>query len=197
MRGFSGFLIVLGLLGNIAGSVARAQTGVAVVNMERVFEGCDRAKEQAARSATDGRAADAELESRQAVLRKQVAEIERIKSDAGTASPEKKKELEARIGSARKLDQEIVDFRNARRKDLEDRALKARQAILAEIREVVDRVAKARGCDVVLDSSASVPGGLPVVVSASARSDLSSEVLGVLNRTPSSGGTKEGGGSTP
>ena len=131
------------------------------------------------------------------VLRKQVAEIERIKSDAGTASPEKKKELEARIGSARKLDQEIVDFRNARRKDLEDRALKARQAILAEIREVVDRVAKARGCDVVLDSSASVPGGLPVVVSASARSDLSSEVLGVLNRTPSSGGTKEGGGSTP
>ena len=145
----------------------------------------------------DSKAADEELESRQTVLRKQVAEIERIKSDAASTSPEKKKELEARIGSARKLDQEIADFRNTRRKDLEDRALKARQAILAEIREVVDRVAKARGCDIVIDSSASVPGGLPVVVSASAGSDLSSEVLEMLNRAPSSGSGKAGGRTAP
>jgi Skp family chaperone for outer membrane proteins len=197
MRGFSGFLIFLGLLVSTAGSMAKAQAGVAVVNMERVFEGCDRAKEQAARSAADSKAADEELESRQTVLRKQVAEIERIKSDAASTSPEKKKELEARIGSARKLDQEIADFRNTRRKDLEDRALKARQAILAEIREVVDRVAKARGCDIVIDSSVSVPGGLPVVVSASAGSDLSSEVLEMLNRTPSSGSGKAGGRTAP
>jgi Skp family chaperone for outer membrane proteins len=197
MRGFSGFLIFLGLLVSTAGSMAKAQAGVAVVNMERVFEGCDRAKEQAARSAADSKAADEELESRQTVLRKQVAEIERIKSDAASTSPEKKKELEARIGSARKLDQEIADFRNTRRKDLEDRALKARQAILAEIREVVDRVAKARGCDIVIDSSVSVPGGLPVVVSASAGSDLSSEVLEMLNRAPSSGSGKAGGRTAP
>ena len=197
MRGFFGFLIFLGLLVGATGSVAKAQAGLAVVNMERVFEGCDRAKEQAARSAADSKAADEELESRQTVLRKQVAEIERIKSDAASTSPEKKKELEARIGSARKLDQEIADFRNTRRKDLEDRALKARQAILAEIREVVDRVAKARGCDIVIDSSASVPGGLPVVVSASAGSDLSSEVLEVLNHAPSAGSGKSGGRTTP
>jgi Skp family chaperone for outer membrane proteins len=190
MRVSQGLLIPLLLLVSAA-PVLRAQEKVAVVNMEQVFAGYDRAKERAARNEAEGKAAEEELGNRQSMLRKQVAEIERMKAESTAPAPEKKRELEDRIASARRLDQEIVDFRNARRKDLEDRAMKARQSIISEIRDAVGRVAKARGCDIVLDSSASVQGGMPVVVCASEGSDLSSEVLSALN-TPAAGDKKKG-----
>lgn len=191
MRVSLGLLIPLLLLVS-ATPALRAQQKVAVVNMDQVFAGYDRAKELASRNEAEEKAAEQELGSRQSALRKQVAEIERLKGDSA-ATPEKIRELEGRIGTARRLDQEIVDFRNARRKDLEDRAIKARKTILVEIRNAVERVAKAKGCDVVIDSSASVQGGLPVVLHATAGSDLSSEVLSVLN-TPAAADNKKGDG---
>lgn len=180
------------LLLMVASSFLRAQEKVAVVNMEQVLAGYDRAKELAARNEAEGKAAEEELSNRQTSLRKQVAEIERLKAE-GSTTTEKKRELEERIASARRADQEIVDFRNARRKDLEDRAIKGRKALIAEIRTAVERVAKSRGCEVVLDSSASVQGGLPVVVHSSEGADLSSDVLSLLN-APSLPDRKKGAG---
>ena len=176
----------LSLLGAIG--TAHAEMKIGTVDMNRIFSEYSKTKETQTKYSASEQAIQKELDTRASVLKQQMDEINKLTGEIekGNLSKDaleaKKKECEDKIGKARTLDREIVEFRTAKQKKLQDEFLVMRQGIIDDIMKVVNDQTKVRGFDMVLDKSGLSAGAVPVVLFARPDLDVSNEVLTVLNK---------------
>ena len=188
--GLSTFVPLLLLIGTLG--TAQAEMKIGTVDMNRVFSEYFKTKEAQAKYAASESEIQKELDTRTDVLKKQMEEINALTSEVekATLSKEaldtKRKECEEKINKARALDRDIVEFRSAKQKKLQDEFLAMRQGIVDEIMKVVNEQTKVRGFDIVLDKSGLSAGSVPVVLFSRPDLDVSNEVLTVLNKKASS-----------
>lgn len=180
------FVLIALLLGGTASLSAEIKIGT--VDMNRVFTEYNKTKEVKAKYTASGDAIEKELTERSEDLKKKMEEINQLttaieKSDLPKKELDaKKKECEEKIEKARTLDRELVEYRSAKQKKLQDEFLGMRQGIIDDIMKVINDQTKARGFDIVLDKSGLSAGAVPVVLIARPDFDISNEVLTVLNK---------------
>ncbi len=167
---------------------AHAEMKIGTVDMNRIFTEYKKTNEVKAKYTASGEAIEKELNERAADLKKKMDEINQMttaieKSDLPKKELDvKKKECEDKIDKARALDRELVEYRSAKQKKLQDEFLGMRQGIIDDIMKVINDQTKVRGFDMVLDKSGLSAGAVPVVLFARPDLDISNEVLVVLNK---------------
>lgn len=181
------FALSITLLLCVAAS-AQAEMKIGTVDMNRIFTEYNKTNEVKAKYATSSEAVEKELAERTNDLKKKMDEINQLttaieKSELPKKELDaKKKECEEKIEKARTLDRELVEYRSAKQKKLQDEFLGMRQGIIDDIMKVINDQTKVRGFDIVLDKSGLSAGAVPVVLIARPDLDISTEVLAVLNK---------------
>jgi len=172
-----------------AASGLHAEMKIGTVDMNRIFTEYKKTNDVKAKYTASGEAIEKEFNERAADLKKKMDEINQLttaieKSDLPKKELDlKRKECEEKIEKARTLDRELVEYRSAKQKKLQDEFLGMRQGIIDDIMKVINDQTKARGFDMVLDKSGLSAGAVPVVLVAKPDLDISNEVLAVLNKT--------------
>ena len=180
---------------------AQAQTKVAVVDMQKVFDGYWRTKQ-----------ADGHLKERASDLEKARAgmvddykkaneEFKKVLdsiSDPSASNDEKEKrkqEAEKRRAEIAGIEQNVRTFDENSRKTILEQQKRMRDSVLRDIRGVVEEKAKAAGYQAVLDTAALSLNQTPIVVYTSlvgSADDLSDSVLKALNaNAPAEGADKK------
>jgi len=180
------FALVTLLLCGVSG--VHAEIKIGTVDMNRIFTEYTKTNEAKAKYTASGEAIEKDLNERGADLKKKMDEINQLttaieKSDLPKKELDaKKKECEEKIEKARTLDRELVEYRSAKQKKLQDEFMGMRQGIIDDIMKVINEQTKIRGFDMVLDKSGLSAGAVPVVLVARPDLDISNEVLAILNK---------------
>jgi Skp family chaperone for outer membrane proteins len=82
----------------------------------------------------------------------------------------------------REFKSRIRRFDETRRKQLEDQSRRMRQRIVEEITQTVEQYARDKGLLSVVDSSGHSLNGVPVVLFADAKLDITDEIIDLLNK---------------
>lgn len=180
---------------------AHAQTKVAVVDLQKVFDGYWRTKQ--ADTQLKERANDLEKARTGMVddYKKANEDFKKVLdsiNDPSASSDEKdkrKQEAEKRRVDIAGIEQNIRTFDENSRKSILDQQKRMRDSVLRDIRGVVEEKAKSGGYQTVLDTAALSLNQTPVVVFTSlvgSGDDLSDAVLKALNaNAPADNGKKE------
>jgi len=162
--------------------------GIALVDMNRIFKEYSKTKDAEARINTAKDAAKKEYDDRAENYKKALAEINALNAqlDSGKLSAdartEKAKERDEKVANVKNMEREINDFRQTREKQLQEQATKMRTDIVKEItQEIASLNATSRGF--VYDRSGQSTNGVPLLLFAPARADVSDKVISALNRT--------------
>jgi serine/threonine protein kinase/vacuolar-type H+-ATPase subunit D/Vma8 len=160
---------------------------ILLVDMNRIFKEYSKTKDAEARINSAKDAAKKEYDDRAENYKKALAEINALNAqlDSATLSvavkTEKAKEREEKVANIKNMEREINDFRQTREKQLQEQATQMRTEIVKEItQEVASLNATIRGF--VYDRSGSSSNGVPLLIFAPARADVSEKVIAALNR---------------
>lgn len=168
-------------------SAAHAQPKIALIDLRKVFDEYYKTKQ-----------ADANLKDEAGDLEKQRKEmLEDLKkgeedwkklidksNDQAMAAEERassKKAAEKKYLELKDTEQTVAQFERSSRAKLGEKQRRKRDAILVEIREIVNKKAKAAGYTMVVDSAASSINDTPVVLYNNGENDLTTNVLAQLN----------------
>lgn len=172
----------------LAGAV-QAQSKIATIDLRKVFDNYYKTKqadvllkEEAANLEKDRKAmidSYKKGEEEYKVLLdksndKAVSEDERAKS---------KKALEAKISELKDTEQAVSEFERSARAKLAEKQRIKRDAIVGEIRGVVDTKAKAAGYTMVLDLAGESINSTPILLYSNGENDMTDAVLTQLNST--------------
>jgi outer membrane protein len=103
----------------------------------------------------------------------------------------RKKAAESKLIELKDLEQQITQFDNTARTNLDEQQRRLRDNILTEIRAVIDAKAKASNLNLVLDSSSEDVRKPPVVLFNTGENDLTEAVLKQLNANAPAGALKD------
>lgn len=165
------------------------QLKVGIVDMNKAFTEYYKTKDAEARLNTDREAAKQELEGRMETLRKAMEEINKMNAEiekpelSARAKEEKTKQRDTKIADARTLDREIVEFRQTKERQLQERFFRLRKDIIDEIMKIVDTKVKASGFDLVLDKSGLSMGQVPVVLYSRTDMEFTNDIITELNKS--------------
>jgi Skp family chaperone for outer membrane proteins len=187
----SRFLRLLVCVSFFAGIQARGQddlnSRIAFVNMEQVFE--QYYKTQRADRRLKDQALEFNTERSELIekIEKMEADFNALREEAGdeTLSKDgqdrKRSEAEAVLVELRATEQEIKQFEQTRRRQLEEQGRRMRKAIVDDIDEVIKRVASERSLFAVIDSSGPSLNQVPVFLYSDPSSDITAAIVALLN----------------
>lgn len=185
--------LVSGLLLTLVASVAAAETKIVTVNIARLFEGYYKTAERMAQIESLNEQAIAEAENRQRRFEQQIGEFQEMQEDlenpmlSDSAREAAEGELQRKLEELRQIQFENQQWEQQTTQQLNQRMMAIQQELLNEIRDVVDVIARDEGARVILDSSDIGGRGIPTVLWADPRLDITDTVLRELNRNAPSG----------
>ncbi len=181
--------------------VAHAQTKLAVVDMQKVFDGYWRTKqadENLKNRANDLEKARAGMVDDYKKANEEFKKILDSITDPSASNDEKEKrkqDAEKRRAEIAGIEQNVRSFDENSRKTILDQQKRMRDSVLRDIRGVVEEKAKAGGYQAVIDTAATSLNQTPIVVYTSlvgSTDDLSDAVLKALNaNAPAEGAEKK------
>lgn len=183
------FLALVLTLAPASPAAAPAAGAIAVVDLKKVFDGYWKTKQ-----------ADLGLKEKAGELDKRRKEMITDYEKAGTdykklvesasdsavsveERDKRKKSAEGKLRELQEIEQSIAGFDHSARTQLGESQRNMRDKIVAEIREVVNKKARAAGYAAVLDSAAESAVGTPIVLFNASLPDLTEEILVQLNAT--------------
>jgi outer membrane protein len=182
----SSILLAIGLCG--ASTSVQAQVKLGIVDMNTVFTSYYKTKDAEAKINEARAAAKKDLDERLETLKKSMEEINKMNQEIEKPELSKagkdnlKKQLDEKVGEARTLDREIVEFRQTKERQLQDQFLRMRKDIIEDIMKVITEKVKAAGYDLVMDKSGASLGQVPVVLYSRPDLDFSKDIIDTLNK---------------
>ena len=188
MSRFLGLLVCASLF---VGIQARGQddlsSQIAFVNMEQVFE--QYYKTQRADRRLKDQALEFNTERSELIekIEKMEADFNALREEASdeTLSKDgqdlKRSEAEEVLVELRATEQEIKQFEQTRRRQLEEQGRRMRKAIVDDIDEVIEKLASDRSLFAVIDSSGPSLNQVPVFLYSDPSSDITSAIVALLN----------------
>ena len=164
---------------------------IGIVDMQRVFAEYHKTKESEKRLDLEKHTVQKELNERNARYRELIEQYQECA--AAVADPaiseelraEKKKKAQGIAAEARSLEREKADFSRRRQQQLLEQTSRMREGLVEEILVVIRERAQLGGYDVVFDKSGRGVGGIPFLLCSRDAVDISSDIVGILNRTAS------------
>ena len=166
---------------------AQAQTKIGIIDLRKVFDNYYKTK-QADASLKD-EAADLEKQIKDMVADFKKGEEEWKKlldkaNDQAISADERansKQAAEKKLVELKGLEQTVAQFQRSSKAALTEKQRRKRDAILEEIREIINQKAKAGGYSIVLDKAASSINDTPIVMFTDGKDELTDAVLTQLN----------------
>lgn len=166
---------------------AHAETKIGLIDLRAVFDKYYKTKQADANLKEE--AADLEKQRKEMVddFKKGEDEWKKLldkSNDQAIAAEEREKNKDAankKLAELKDMEQTVGQFERSSRAKLAEKQRRRRDAILDEIREVVNTKAKAAGYTVVIDSAASSINDTPVVMYNNGENDITEMILGQLN----------------
>lgn len=176
--------ITVGLL--LVGSV-QAETKIGLVDLRKIFDNYYKTKQ--ADSNLKDEAADLEKQRLEMVEDFKKGEVEWKKlldksNDQAIVATERansKQAAESKLLELKSMEQAVAQFERSSRAKLGEKQRRKRDAILQEIRDVVNAKSKVAGYTLVLDSAAASINDTPVVMFNNGDNDMTETVLNQLN----------------
>ena len=186
-------LLTLVLGGQSADRPASAAGTIAVVDLKKVFDGYWKTKQ--ADINLKERAGELDKKRKDMITDHQKAEAEYKKlvesaSDSLVSIEERdkrKKSAEGKLREIQLIEESVGQFDRSARAQLGEKQRNMRDKIVTEIREVVNKKARAAGYGAVLDSAAESAVGTPIVLFNASLPDFTDELLAQLNATAPAG----------
>lgn len=175
--------------GQSADRPAPATGTIAVVDLKKVFDGYWKTKQ--ADLNLKERAGELDKKRKDMVTDYQKSSDEYKKllesaSDSAVSVEERdkrKKSAETKLRELQEIEQSIGQFDRSARTQLGEQQRNMRDKIVVEIRELVNKKARAAGYAAVLDSAAESAVGTPIVLFNGSLPDLTEEIISQLNAT--------------
>lgn len=178
-------LILAGLLSLFVSTSLQAE--IAIVDLKKIFDGYWKTKqadvtlkEQAMEFQKEAKGIDEEYVVTKESYDKLVREANDQALSAGVRDA-KKKEAEGKLLKIRELEQLFAQINRQAQTRMADDRNRIRERILKEIREVVQKKAKAAGYTMVLDSASESINQTPVLVYTDGNNNMTDELLEHLN----------------
>ncbi|MBI5802188.1 MAG: OmpH family outer membrane protein [Verrucomicrobia bacterium] len=181
------------VLSPVAHAAAPAAGAIAVVDLKKVFDGYWKTK-QADLNLKD-RAGELDKKRKDMIADHQKAEADYKKliessTDSAVSIEEREKRKNTAAGKLRELqeiEQSVGQFDRSARAQLAEQQRNLRDKIVTEIREILNKKARAAGYGAVLDSAAESAVGTPIVLFNATLPDLTDEILSQINATAPAG----------
>lgn len=187
--------LVLALVtgGQSADRPASAAGAIAIVDLKKVFDGYWKTKQ--ADLNLKERAGELDKKRKDMVTDYQKSGDEYKKllesaSDSAVSVEERdkrKKSAETKLRELQEIEQSIGQFDRSARTQLGESQRNMRDKIVTEIREVLNKKARAAGYAAVLDSAAESAVGTPILLFNASLPDLTEEIISQLNATAPAG----------
>lgn len=182
------YLLPVLIMGTLAFNVASAQLNVVTVSMQKLFDGYYKSEQANARleSIREQAVAEAQQKEQQLLeIRDQInlmqEELENpVLTDASKLS--KQADMQNLVNQGRALQQEFQQWQQTTMNNLNQRSQDIRNSLIEEIVKVVNDIAlKELSADLVFDTSDILGSGVPTVLYADSRLDITDRVLIKLN----------------
>jgi len=182
-------ILSLGLicLGIMLGTGATAQTKIATLDLQKVFDGYWKTKQISENLQGQGKEYEAQREKLVAQYQ-ELNEAFRLLREAiddpaaSSAGKEKRtKEADAKLAEIREMEQTINDYDNTTRTQITETQNRMKQNIVREIRETVAGIARKEGYNMVLDTAALARTDTPILLFHDGTADVTEKVLTQMN----------------
>jgi outer membrane protein len=187
MKKFVSMLFGLMLAFPVA-AFAQGSLKIGTVDVKRAFDEFNRKKDADTKLNDARNAAQKEFTDRADAYKKALDEINNLNKqlESPALSAEKKtqtaKERDDKIANIKNMEREINDFRQTRERQLQEQAMRMREAIVKEITDVVMEKVRSKNLDLVFDKSGMSINGVPVVMYSPDNDDFTNEVVTALNK---------------
>lgn len=182
-------LITALVLGSLALSTASAaELPIRTVSMQKLFDGFYKSAEANQRLESIRAQAVSEAEAKQVELQEMAEGIRAMQEElqnpvlSDAKKEEKQAELQAKADEGRMKQAEFQQWQQQTMNNLNQRSQEIRNSLIEEIVKVVNDVAlKVYDADLVLDTSDILGSGVPTVLYADSKLDITDEVMSKLN----------------
>jgi len=181
-------IAVLAALAFAVPSQAGAQTKVGMVDMNKIFSSYYKTKDAESRINEARARAKRDLDDRMDTYKKTMDDINQLNAEidrpelSKELKEEKMKSRDDKIAETKNLEREITEFRQQKEKDLQDQAVRMRNAIVDEITKLVQDKVKTDNYDLVFDKSGQSLNGVPIVLYSKDNMDFSDDIITLLNK---------------
>ncbi len=161
---------------------------IGTVDMQRAFKEYSKTKDAEVKINEAKNAAKKEYDDRAESYKKALDEInnlnKQLESAATSADAKTKlaKDRDDKITNIKNMEREINEFRQTRERQLQEQALRMREGIVKEIKDVVMDKVKANRMDLVFDKSGMSLNGVEILMYAPENTDFTSDVISALNK---------------
>lgn len=161
---------------------------IGTVDMQRAFKEYSKTKDAEAKINDAKNAAKKEYDDRAESYKKALDEInnlnKQLESAATSADAKTKlaKDRDDKITNIKNMEREINEFRQTRERQLQEQALRMREGIVKEIKDVVMEKVKANRMDLVFDKSGMSLNGVEILMYAPENTDFTNDVISSLNK---------------
>ncbi|MGA0407840.1 MAG: OmpH family outer membrane protein [Limisphaerales bacterium] len=169
------------------GTGATAQTKIATLDLQKVFDGYWKTKQISENLQGQGKEYEAQREKLVAQYQ-ELNEAFRLLREAiddpaaSSAGKEKRtKEADAKLAEIREMEQTINDYDNTTRTQITETQNRMKQNIVREIRETVAGIARKEGYNMVLDTAALARTDTPILLFHDGTADVTEKVLTQMN----------------
>jgi len=161
---------------------------IGTVDMQRAFKEYSKTKDAEVKINEAKNAAKKEYDDRAESYKKALDEInnlnKQLESAATSADAKTKlaKDRDDKITNIKNMEREINEFRQTRERQLQEQALRMREGIVKEIKDVVMDKVKANRMDLVFDKSGMSLNGVEILMYAPENTDFTNDVISSLNK---------------
>ena len=193
-------LLLLAAAAGLAFPVAGFAQGtlkVGTVDMNRAFKEYNKTKDSEKKINEAKDAAKKEYDDRAESYKKALEEINKLSqqleapalsADAKTA---KAKERDEKIANIKNMEREINEFRQTREQQLQQQAMRMRENIIKEIKDIIMERVKSAGYDLVFDKSGPSMNGVEVLLYSKDNTDFTTDIITALNKKPATTTTEK------
>ena len=183
-------LIILTLaLGLTCGTYAQTYSGrIVVVDLNKIFNDYYKTPIASAKLKETAEGFNKEHQTLVADYQKLVEEVKKLQQEqdkpeyTAAVREEKSKLLKDKLADANKKQQEINEFLQIHKRQLDEQTQRMRQTILKEISEVIQKESRDTGYMLVLDKSGNTLNGVPGVVYGQDSIDITDSIIKILNK---------------
>lgn len=166
-----------------------AQQNIAVVDLQKVFDGYYKTKEADKELKAQGQELDRTLKEMLENHKAKLAEVESSRQNAtnpALSQVERErlaKESDSKLNDLRVLEGNIQKFDQTSKSRLAQMQLDYRQKIIKELSEVIKTIALQKGFDMVIDSAAKSKNDTPIVLFSNGKTDITDETIKEANKS--------------
>lgn len=172
---------------------ASAPGAIAVVDLKKVFDGYWKTKQADLNLKEKAGELDKKRKEMIADIQKAEGEYKKLVESASDSAvsveerDKRKKSAENKLRELQEIEQSINTFDRSARTQIGEQQRNMRDKIVVEIRDLVNKKAKAAGYSAVLDSAAESAVGTPILLFNGGLPDLTEDIIAQLNATAPAG----------